>query len=170
MRRSVPFLTLMVVAVAAVAAVAPSKLLPSEKEVSGWKPIQGARIEAKGEDLTKIYDGGYKLYLDNGVTEAVRDVYMRKSDVMELTVHVMKSEKAAKDFFEYWRTQLKPKSVERKKTYSMFISPKPPAGWLASGVYLVSAVPSKEGDAAAKDAKAFLTAVRKKIEASRRRK
>jgi len=152
-------------AAALAAAVAPSKLLPSEKDVKGWKPIQGARVEAKGKDLTKIYDGGYQLYLDNGVTEAARDVYIRKDVVMELTVHVMKSEKAAKDFFDYWRKEFKPKSVERKKSYTLFTSPKPPAGWLVSGVYLVSAVPSKEGSAAAKDARTFLLAVQKKIEA-----
>jgi len=169
-RKPALILTLAVLAVAATAAVAPSKLLPSEKDVKGWKVIPGARVEAKGNDLTKIYDGGYKLYLDNGVTEAARDVYTRGGVVMELTVHVMKSGKAAKAFFEHWRKELQPKSVERKKGCVLFTSPKPSAGWLVSGVYLVSAVPSKEGASAAKDARTFLLAVRNRIGAPKPRK
>jgi hypothetical protein len=170
MKKAILLLSLFVFSVVAIAAVAPSKLLPTEKEVKGWKLVQGAQVEAEGEDLTKIYDGGYKLYLDHGVTEAVRDIYLKKTDVMEITIHLMKSEKAAKDFFTYWQKQLRVKSVERKNGYILFTSPKPPVGWLVSGKYLVSAVPSKEGAAAAKDAKSFLLAVQKKIAASSKHK
>lgn len=167
MKRIAVISILITVSIAVIAAVAPSKLLPLERDLPGWKAIPGARVEAKGKDLTKIYDGGYQFYLDHGVTEAARDVYMRKNDVMEITVHVMKSEKAARAFFDHWRKELKPTSVERKKNYALFTTMKPGVGWLVSGIYLTSAVPSNEGVAAAKDARTFLMAVQKRTEATR---
>jgi hypothetical protein len=132
--------------------------------------VPGARVEGKGNDISKIYDGGYETYLRNGVTEAARDIYIRKTDTMELTVHAMKSEKAAKDYFEHWRREFKAKSVERKAGYALFTKPKPPTGWLVAGVYLVSAVPSKPGQQSEKDARAFLLAVQKKIAAVGKKK
>jgi len=169
MKKIISAFLVVVFAAAVYAAVAPSKLLPAAKDVPGWKIVEGAKVECKGKDLTKIYNGAYQFYLDKGVTEAARDLYIKDNDVMEVTVHVMKSEKAAKSFFEYWKKEFKPKSVETKKAYSLFTTPKPPSGWMVSGVYLVSAVPSKEGDAAAKDSRTFMLAVQKKIEALKKK-
>jgi hypothetical protein len=158
----------MTLAAAAFASVAPGKMLPAGSDVKGWKTVAGARTETKGNDISRIYDGGYEFYLKNGVVEAARDVYMKGGDVMEVTVHKMKSEKAARSFFEHWKKELKPKSVENRKGCSLFTSPKPQAGWLVSGTYLVSAIPSKSGDAPAKDARMFLLAVQQKISAKRK--
>ncbi|HOK54435.1 MAG TPA: hypothetical protein PKV43_08205, partial [Armatimonadota bacterium] len=113
-------------------------------------------------------NGGYKLYLDNGVTVAARDLYMKDNVVMEVTVHTMKSKDAANKFFEYWRKEYNPQAIDKQKTYSMFISRKPAVGWMVSGIYLVSAVPSKDGEQQIKDTKAFLHQVRKKIETAQK--
>lgn len=169
LKKIISVFIMMIFAAVVYAAVAPSRLLPAAKDVPGWKTVDGAKVECKGKDLTKIYNGGYQFYLDKGVTKAARDLYLKGSDVMEVTVHVMKSEKAAKNFFEYGKKESKPKSVEAKKAYSLFAAPKPPSGWMVSGVYVVSAVPSKEGDAAAKDSRTFMLAVQKKIEALKKK-
>lgn len=154
----------------ALAIIAPVKLLPTEKDVPGWKMVPGAKVEAKGNDIQKIYDGGFEFYIDHGVTAAARNLYMKNGVVMEITVHTMKSEKSAKDFFSYWQKELKSKKVEHGKTYSVLTSAKPPIGWLVSGTYTVSAVPSKTGEASAKDAKAFLLAIEKKVNSPKVRK
>ena len=166
MRKALLVAGVLALAVAAFAAVAPSKLLPSDGAVKGWKAVPGARVEAKGDDISKIYNGGYEFYVKNGVTSAARDLYLRGSAVMEVTVHTMKSEKAAQAFFEHWKKELRAKSVEKKDGYALFTSPKPPSGWLVSGVYLISAVPSKSGVGPAKDSRTFLIAVQKKIRAA----
>jgi hypothetical protein len=162
----IPFIVL----TTAMAAIAPVKLLPAEKDVPGWKIVPGAKIEARGDDIQKIYDGGYEFYIEHGVTQAARNLYIKDGVVMEITVHTMKSAKSAKDFFTYWQKELKPQKVEQGKGYSMFTSAKPLVGWLVSGVYCVSAVPSNAGESSSKDTRLFLLAVQKKVKSSETRK
>ncbi|MCS6831190.1 MAG: hypothetical protein NZ749_11180 [bacterium] len=79
-----------------------AKLLPST-ELKGWKEVSGSYLYGKGEGLTAIYNGGYQLYLQNGVQEAAQKLYQRGNLYATVTTHTMKDASAASKFVEYWR-------------------------------------------------------------------
>jgi len=79
-----------------------AKLLPKE-DLKGWKEISGSYLYGKGDGLASIYNGGYPLYLENGVQEASQKLYWRDNLVATVTTHTMKDASAARKFVEYWR-------------------------------------------------------------------
>lgn len=79
-----------------------AKLLPST-ELKGWKEVSGSYLYGKGEGLTSIYDGGYQLYLKNGVQEAAQKLYQRGDLYVTVTTHTMKDASTARKFVDYWR-------------------------------------------------------------------
>ncbi len=79
-----------------------AKLLPMG-ELKNWKEVSGSYLYGKGEGLTSIYDGGYPLYLKNGVQEAAQKLYQRGNLYCTVTTHTMKDATAARQFVEYWR-------------------------------------------------------------------
>ncbi|MDO8588261.1 MAG: hypothetical protein Q7T82_14630 [Armatimonadota bacterium] len=88
------------------------KILPIAKDagLKGWKAVPDAQQYAKGKDLTDIYDGGYERYLEAGVLDAARNLYQRGPDIVEVTVHTMKSKKTAETFFD---TEIKANKANR---------------------------------------------------------
>jgi hypothetical protein len=66
--------------------------------VSGWSVSKESTIYVGADKLPDIYDGGYEVYTKAGVLEAVRKLYMRGNESVEVTVHTMKSVEAAKAF------------------------------------------------------------------------
>ncbi|MDH7601675.1 MAG: hypothetical protein QHI38_05955 [Armatimonadota bacterium] len=101
------------------------KLLPAANAVKGFKLVPGSLIYAKGDDLSKIYDGGYELYTKNGVIDAARQMYQREKDYVEVTMHTMKSDKAAADFLSYWLKENKVKSASKSSGTTFFVVTKP---------------------------------------------
>lgn len=92
-----------------------ARLLPAVSELKGWKEVSGSYLTGKGEGLTAIYNGGYQLYLDNGVQEAAQKVYQRGDLYVTVTTHTMKDPAAARKFVGYWRNthrKHKPQSVQ----------------------------------------------------------
>lgn len=79
-----------------------AKLLPSTG-LKGWKEVSGSYLYGKGEGLTSIYNGGYQLYLKNGVQEAAQKLYQRGDLYVTVTTHTMKDAPAARKFVDYWR-------------------------------------------------------------------
>lgn len=79
-----------------------AKLLPSA-ELKGWKEVSSSYLYGKGEGLTSIYNGGYRLYLKNGVQEAAQKLYQRDGVFVTVTTHTMKDAPAASKFVHYWR-------------------------------------------------------------------
>ena len=155
---------LAVASIALMAAANPpvAKLLPGPKDkgLSQWKAVPKAVQYAKGESLTEIYDGAYKEYLDAGVVDAVRNLYRRGKDYMEVTIHTMKSARAAASFFGRETASNKKKLIV--KTYWGASAVSEGKGYGYSGKYYATAIAISSGPKADKDAKAFINAFMKK--------
>lgn len=97
-----------------------AKLLPGGG-LKNWKEVSGSYLYGKGEGLTSIYDGGYQLYLKNGVLEAAQKLYQRGDLYGTVTTHTMKDAVAARRFVEHWRnTHRKQKPQPLKLTGTGF--------------------------------------------------
>lgn len=148
-------------AVSCAAAPAVQKLLPAK--VNGFVPMADSVTYGKGVDVSKIYDGGYETYTKRGVIDAARQMYQRDKDYLELTVHTMKSAKAATDFVKYWAKERGGKTRTTKQ-YTGFTVPKPNLmGYYAIGKYFVTVSAFYSNSKAPQDVEAFVTAVRKKV-------
>ncbi|MCE5197633.1 MAG: hypothetical protein ABFD54_14230 [Armatimonadota bacterium] len=140
------------------------QLLPKDNAVKGFKVMPGSLQYGKGEGLTNIYDGGYELYTKNGVIDAARRMYQRKSDYVEVTVHTMKSDKAAMDFLKYWQKENKVKSLTKSKGGASFIVTKPSVmAYGVKGKYFTTISAFYLPDKARQDVKAFLGVVEKNV-------
>jgi hypothetical protein len=127
------------------------KLLPKDQQVKGWTLFPKSYVYAQGKGLTSIYDGGYKLYLDRGVTEAVEQIYRGQSGMITLTVHGMQSERDSARFYEYWKqSAAKQKSMQTLPlsgpafTYSADGAAN---GYLCNGRYLFALTASTDSNA-----------------------
>jgi len=155
-------LTLATAACAAVPLV--KQMLPVKGTVKGFSIVQRSLQYGKGKDLTKIYNGGYQVYTDNGVIDAARQLYQRDKDYVEVTAHSMKSKKAALDFLKYWQKQYKVKALTKTKTCTGFVVTKPAVmSYFVVGKYFVTVNAFYSADRAEKDAKAFTAAIEKRI-------
>jgi hypothetical protein len=95
--------------------------LPQGKEIAGWTALPRSDVYGEGEGLTKIYDGGYKQYTDNGALAAGRRVYLKGSMTAEVVLHYMVSGAAAQRLARIKRTEYSPGKVKALKNL--------PAGW-----------------------------------------
>ncbi|MGQ9454908.1 MAG: hypothetical protein ACUVRS_05240 [Armatimonadota bacterium] len=130
MKRLLILIVLVIISVVVCAAESPAikKLLPSDGAVKGFKIVAGSFVYGKGHDLSKIYDGGYELYIKNGVIDAGRQMYQRDKDYVEVTMHTMKSDKAATDFLKYWQKENGVKSLSKSSGTTYFVVTKPSVG------------------------------------------
>lgn len=145
-------------------AVAPAiqKLLPAKGDVTGFAPMANSLTYGKGDDVSKVYDGGYELYTKKGVIDVARQMYQRGKDYIEVTVHTMKSPKAALDFVKYWAKERGGK-LKTTAQYSGFTVSKPNMmGYYAMGKYFVTVSAFYPAAKSAKDLEAFAKAIRKK--------
>lgn len=156
------FLVLATVA-AAVGAPAIEKLLPAKNAVKGWSILPNSLQYGKGDDISRIYDGGYELYTKNGVIDAARQMYQRGNDYAEVTVHTMKSPKAAVDFLKYWQSENKQPKLEKTKRSTGFVVTKPSVtAYFVTGKYLTTVSAFHEANRASKDVRAFVSAIEAK--------
>lgn len=135
------------------------KLLPNSKDagLTAWKMVSGALQYAKGEKLTEIYNGGYGEYIEEGVIDAARNLYQHGQDYVEVTVHMMKSTKAAANFFAKQTKGYNPKSKTTTNDGVLAIDGE--KGCAFTGKYYITATAMYDGEKAGKDAKLFLTTV-----------
>lgn len=137
-------------------------LLPASNSVKGFSILSGSKQYAKGNELTNIYDGGYELYTKNDVIDAVRQMYQRKGEYVEVTIHTMKSQKAAMDFLNYWQKTYKVKS--QFAVSSGFIINKPTtAAYYVKNKYFYTVTSFKTDASAMQSVKAFVAVINKKI-------
>lgn len=165
MKRLSVMILVLALALAAGAATTPAvkKLLPAKDEVKGWGVVRGSMQYGKGEGLTAIYDGGYELYTKNGVIDAAKQTYQRGNDYLEVTVHTMKSSKAALAFLNYWKKELKGKVTSKSIRGANFTISKPNiACYFVSGKYFSVVSAFYSTPSAYKDTEAFMRAVDKK--------
>jgi hypothetical protein len=73
------------------------RYFPADKDLPGLEAAGEGR-HGSGEELTAIYDGGYKRYLDSGVLAASQRYFRFSGGTLEITLHEMNSEAAAKRF------------------------------------------------------------------------
>lgn len=157
---------LFALAAAAYAASVPAvqKILPDKDSVKGWSVFPDSLQYAKGDDLTKIYNGGYELYTKNGVVDAARQMYKSGDDYAEVTVHTMKSAKAASDFLKYWQKENKVKALSKTQKSTYFLITKPSVStYSITGKYFTIVTTFSSGDKAQKDVKAFMAEVEKRV-------
>ena len=116
------------------------KLLPKSGDL-GWTVMKDSHQYGKGEGLTEIYDGGYKQYTDAGVTEASKQTYQKGKAFLEIVLHRMKSARAARDFYDYWKTEAgkSAKNVSKPFAETIWITGGSAYGYLVTGGYLVIA-------------------------------
>lgn len=151
---------------AAIAVSAPvvQQMLPAANSVKGFSIMKDSLVYGKGDDIAKIYNGGYELYTKNGVIDAVRQMYMRKNDYAEVTVHTMKSNKAALDFLKYWQKELKAPKLTTTKTSTSFSVTKPNVMvYSVTGQYLTTVSMFYDSSSASADAKAMASVVEKNV-------
>jgi hypothetical protein len=154
------------IAAAAHAAGTPAvqRLLPAANAVKGFTILPDSLQYGKGNDISKIYDGGYELYTRNGVIDAARQMYQRGGDYVEVTIHTMKSAKAGLGFLRYWQKEQKAKSLTKSGASTGFLVTKPNVmAYFVQGKYLVTISAFHAADKAAKDAIAFRTVIGKAI-------
>ena len=156
---------LLVFALAAYAATAPVlQLLPNSNAVKGFGVLSGSLQYGKGDDLTKIYDGGYELYTKGGVIDAARQMYQKKKEYVEVTIHTMKSEKVAIDFLKYWQKENKIKSLTKSAASNGFLVSKPnTSAYFVKQKYFYTVSTFRSDTAAKQSVNAFVTAIAKRI-------
>ena len=140
-----------------------TKLLPDAKDkpLVAWKAVKNGLQYGKGDGLTNIYDGGYGDYIKAGVVDAARNLYQRKADTMEVTVHTMKSAKAAAAFFAKDAKANKAKTFSQTKTSAGAVgySAGQALGYGYSGSYYVAVTSMYGGAKARADAQTFVKVI-----------
>jgi len=156
-------LTILVLAGAACAGTHVQSILPAKGSVKGFGVMPNSLQYGKGDDISKIYDGGYELYTKAGVIDAARQMYQRGNDYVEVTVHAMKSPKAAMDFLRYWQKENKVKSLTKGRLSTSFAIAKPNAAvYFVTGAYFTTAIAFYPADKAKKDLAGFQAEIEKK--------
>jgi len=140
------------------------RLLPAKDAVKGFSVMANSLQYGKGDDISKIYNGGYELYIRNGVVDAVRQMYQRGDDYAEVTVHTMKTPKAAIDFLRYWQKEHKAPKLAKTGRSTGFVITKPNAmAYYVTGKYLTTVSAFHDPKKAVGDVKAFAKAVEDKV-------
>lgn len=161
---------LLVIATVAFAANVPAvqKLLPAKDAVKGFGIMPNSLQYGKGDDISKIYDGGYELYTKNGVIDAARQMYQRKDDYVEVTVHTMKSPQAALSFLKYWQKEQKAPKLSKMGRSTGFVVTKPNVmAYYVTGRYLTTVSAFHDASRATGDAKQFVKVIEAKVPKSK---
>lgn len=140
------------------------KMLPGSNAIRGFEVTPKSLVYGKGDDIVKIYNGGYELYTENGVVDAVRQMYQRNRDYVEVTVHTMKSEKAAMDFLKYWQKEHRMPRLTTTRNSSGFTVTKPNViVYRVTGKYFTTVSAFYSSETAAADAGRFAAFVEQQV-------
>jgi hypothetical protein len=119
-----------------------------DKLVNGWSAAQDSASYAGPDRLQDIYDGGYEVYVKAGVTEALRKMYARGNDFVEVTVHTMKSVQAARSFLAARHKMETGKDAPIMPVWNRFVTSG--AGsttvYLMKGRYFITVIAYYDGD------------------------
>jgi len=152
------------IATVAIAASPVEKMLPAKNSVKGFSILADSLQYGKGNDIAKIYDGGYELYTKHGVIDAARQMYQNGSDYIEITIHTMKSPQAAMNFLKYWQKENKIKSLTKTGQSTGFIISKPDVSMhFVVGKYYTTITAFNSPDKAIKNVKTFSSVIIKRI-------
>jgi hypothetical protein len=126
--------------------------------VNGWNVSKESSTYVGADKLPDIYDGGYEVYTKAGVLEAVRKLYMRGNDSVEVTVHTMKSVEAAKAFLAARYKMEKSKDAPKTPGWNRFTvsGSGSTTGYAVQGLYFIVVVSNYEGVKGEQQASEFL--------------
>ncbi len=142
-----------------------ARLLPGA-ELKGWKEVTGSYLYGKGDGLTSIYNGGYRLYLNNGVQEAAQKLYQRGDLYVTVTTHTMKDANSARKFVDYWRNanrKAKPQPLKVTGTGFWVQSDGATTLYWAHGRFFVTVMVARDDRPALNAGVAVLKAVARKV-------
>ena len=152
------------IATIAIAASPLEKMLPAKDAVKGFSILPNSLQYGKGDDISKIYNGGYELYTKNGVIDAARQMYQNDPNYIEITIHTMKSTQTAMSFLKYWQKENKIKSLTKTGKSTGFIITKPDISMhFVIGKYYATITAFNSSDKTIKDVKAFSSIIAKCI-------
>ena len=144
MKACLLFITSAVVAVLLPLSAQASKndllVIAVDAPVAGWNLLKDSTIYGSGSGLADIYDGGYEVYTNAGVVEALRRMYVKGEEYIEVTVHSMKSPDAAGAFLaERYQMETEDKAPD-KPGWNRFTA----SGIGGTTAYAVEALYSRE--------------------------
>lgn len=140
-----------------------SRLCP-EGLVSGWTVVKDSTTYGSGDGIVDIYNGGYEVYTNAGVTSALRRLFQRGDVYVEVIAHRMRSAKHASDFLAVqYKRELKrdmPVRTNRFLASGQGIT----VGYSAVGTYYFTVTTYATGNTARQNVNTFLTELGKKAE------
>ena len=143
------------------------RFLPTKDEIKGWSILPNSLQYGKGNDISRIYDGGYELYTKNGVIDAARQTYKNGDDYLEVTIHTMKSENAAIAFLDYWKKELKGTTKSKSINGPNFVITKPNVSrYFVTGKYFNIVIAFHSANKALSDTERFMAFIDRKIRKS----
>jgi len=135
-----------------------------DSAVSGWSVMPDSTTYVQGDGLTEIYNGGYEVYTKAGVTTALRRLYMQGDEYVEVTVHGMKSPRAARDFLADRYRMETGKNAPAEAGWKRFTAYRAggTTAYAAAGPFFITVVSYSEGDKGKLQTAKFLLALDEK--------
>jgi hypothetical protein len=132
--------------------------IAGDQLVAGWNANKESSIYVSADKLPDIYDGGYEVYAKAGVLEAVRKLYMRGNESVEVTAHTMKSVESARSFLAARYKMETGKDAPKTPGWTRFTASGAGAttGYLVKGRYFITVVSNYEGEKGKQQAAEFL--------------
>jgi hypothetical protein len=78
--------------------------LPGPADLPGWQIVPNTLKVVSGSGLAQIYDGGFPMYLDFGVTRAATQLYRCGDSVLTITSHELSGPDEVIAFYTHWRS------------------------------------------------------------------
>ena len=124
---------------------------PAAGEVAGLTVVDGSHQHGAGDGLTAIYNGGYQRYTRAGVKRASQRYYKLDWQTVELVIHELKGEAAARKLFETsckdGKAAVEPLRVGKKKAQvCAAVADGAGFGYLAFGKFYVTSSVDKGVD------------------------
>ncbi|HSW37983.1 MAG TPA: hypothetical protein VLL97_00650 [Acidobacteriota bacterium] len=132
--------------------------IASDRLVDGWKVVPESTTYGLGDGLWDIYNGGYEVYTEAGVVEALRRLYTRDNDYVEVTVHTMNSPRSARAFLEDRHKMETGKEAPRIPEWNSFLASGAGSTTLyaITGSWFITVVAHHEGEKGKQQTTLFL--------------
>lgn len=145
------------------------KFLPDSGDVKGVDVLKNSYIYGKGDDISKIYNGGYEYYTDNGIVDAARQMYESGGKYYEITVHTVETEKKAVSFLVKERNEKDGSNIKMTGGKRYFTVSDPGSGYYATcDKYYLSVIAfgssDKEAQTVNKLASEVISRIKKHVE------
>jgi len=126
--------------------------------VNGWSALQDSTTYGDGEGIADIYDGGYEIYTNAGVIDALRRLYVNGDEYIEVTVHRMQSPQSALAFLEDRYRMEKGEDAPKTEDWRRFTvsGAGSTSAYAVNGLYFMTVMAYHEGEKGKAQTDAFL--------------